>query len=94
MADEDSAEAVEHEEVPGEGEGEEEEEAVEKRGADSAAEVGIDREEDQKGEKEGSAGGGLAHEGDGEAGPVKVPAVGGGRLVEQVGQADEGEEGA
>jgi len=80
LLDEDLSEAVEHEEVPGEGEGEEEQEAEEERGAEAAAEGGGDREKDEESDEEGSAGGTLAHEGDGEAGPVEVPAGIGGRL--------------
>ena len=78
LLDEDFAEAVVHEEVPGEDEGEEEQEAVEEGGAHAATEVGVESEKDEEGEEEGSAGGGLAHQGDGEACPVEVPAIYGG----------------
>ena len=94
LLEEDLAEAVEHEEVPGEGEGEEEEAAVDEGQADAAAKGGVEGEKDEEGEEDGSAGGGLAHESDGEAGPVEVPAGGGRRRLAEVGEADEGEEGA
>ncbi len=95
LLDEDLPVEVIHVEVPGENEGQEDQEAEEESlSCESAAEVGVDREEDEQAEEEGSAGGGLAHEGDGKAGPIEVPAVGGGRFAEEVGEADDGKEGA
>src|ERR1700723_782941 len=68
-------------------------------GADAAAEGGVDGQESDEGEEDGSTGGAFAHEGDGEAGPVEVPAVAGGdfggiRFAEEFGEADEGQEAA
>ena len=96
LLDEDLAEAVQHEEMPGEGEGEEEEESEEEVRAEAAAEGGVEDEEREEGDEDGSAGGALAHQGDGEAGPVEVPAGVGGAVAgqEEVGEAEEGEEGA
>jgi hypothetical protein len=74
LLDEDLSEAMQHEEVPGEGEGKEEKEAVEEGGSEAAAEGGVEDQEREEGEEDGSAGGSLAHEGDGEAGPVEIPA--------------------
>jgi len=75
---EEVAEAVEEVEVPGEDEEEEEQEAVEEGAAEAAAESGVDTEEQEEGEEEAGAGCSFAHEGDGEACPVEVPAVEGG----------------
>ena len=49
--------------------------AVEEGRAEAAAEGGVEGEEEEEGEEEGAAGGSLAHEGDGEAGPVEIPAL-------------------
>ena len=75
LVDEGLAEAVEHVEVPGKDQGEEEKEAEGEMGADAAAERGVDGQESEEGEEDGSAGGAFAHERDGEAGPVEIPAV-------------------
>ena len=93
LVDEGLAEAVQKVEVPGEGEREEDEQAEEEMFADAAAEGGVDSEEGDEGEEDGSAGGAFAHEGDGEAEPVEIPAAGRGS-AEEFGKADEGEEAA
>jgi len=72
---EEAAVAVQEEEVPGEDEGEEQQEAVEERRAEAVAESGVEEEEQEEGEEEAAAGCSFAHEGDGEAGPVEVPAL-------------------
>ncbi len=79
LLEEDVSVKVEHVEVPGEGEGQEDCEAAEEGGAEAAAKDRVDCEEDEEREEKGSAGGGLAHEGNGEACPVEIPAGGGGR---------------
>ena len=95
MADEGLAEAVKKVEVPGERQSQEEKQAEEEGGAQAATKIRIEDEEEEKGDEEGSAGGAFAHEGDGEACPEEIPAgsCAEGGLVEEVGEADQGEEG-